>query len=148
LPTLIESRNSIGMKFEDLERRLQPPEELNRRDWRKHKNGGGWVEKSATVAPTAFVGPKAMVLRAAQVLDSAQIMGETIVTAGAIVAGRVHAAGKSRIGDLARVSGTTRLLDVDIGGYAVLTQGELVGIVYRPRDLPAKKGWKKAQLVR
>ena len=136
------------MNFTDLERRLHPAEELRRGDWHRHKRGGGWIENSAVVAATAYIGPYAIVLRRAHVLDEAEIRDDTIVTAGAIVAGRVYAGGKSRIGDLAKISGTARIIDADVGGYAVIAEGLLTGTVYRPRSLQAWKTWKAAILVR
>jgi hypothetical protein len=137
-----------GMKFEDLDTRLHPARELSRRDWRRHRNGGGWVERSATVARTAFVGPEALVLGSAQVLDDVQITDQAIITASAVVSGHVYVGGKSRIGDLARISGSTRIVDTEIGGYAVITEGELTGKVYRPRGQSAQTAWKKAALIR
>ena len=37
--------------------------------YHKHKNGGGWVEDTATVAATAYVGPSAVVS------DNAKVSG-------------------------------------------------------------------------
>ncbi len=50
-----------------------------------HKNGGGLVARTATVADTAYVGPNAMVLDKAKVLDSASIEGFAIVKGNAVV---------------------------------------------------------------
>jgi hypothetical protein len=45
----------------------------------RHKNGGGLVAKTATVAETAYVGPNAMVLGTATVKDNARIEGYAVV---------------------------------------------------------------------
>jgi len=50
-----------------------------------HKNGGGLVARSATVADTAYVGPNALVLDNAEVLDHASIEGFAIVKGNAAV---------------------------------------------------------------
>ena len=38
-------------------------------DWHQHKNGGGWVYKTASVDESAYVGPKAWVYGDARVSD-------------------------------------------------------------------------------
>jgi len=50
-----------------------------------HKNGGGLVARTATVADTAYIGPNAMVLDNAQVLDHASIEGFAMVKDPAVV---------------------------------------------------------------
>jgi hypothetical protein len=50
-----------------------------------HKNGGGLVARTATVADTAYIGPNAMVLDNAKVLDNASIEGFAIVKGNAVV---------------------------------------------------------------
>ncbi len=51
----------------------------------RHKNGGGLVAKTATVAGTAYVGPNAMVLGTATVKDNARIEGYAVVKGNATV---------------------------------------------------------------
>ena len=75
---------------------------------KRHPNGGGWVESTATVAPTAYVGPNAMVLDTAQVLGNASLEGFAVVRNAARVEG--HA----RIFGAANIRGTNTV----IGGYA------------------------------
>ena len=47
----------------------------------RHRNGGGWVARSATVDETAYVAPGAMVL------DGAKVLGNTVINDYAIVTG-------------------------------------------------------------
>lgn len=49
----------------------------------QHKNGGGWVANTATVAESAYVGLNAQVYGDAQVFGSAQVYGDAQVFGGA-----------------------------------------------------------------
>lgn len=72
-----------------------------------HKNGGGLVAGTASVADTAYVGPNAMVLDNAKVLDHASIEGFAIVRDSAVVK------------DHARLYGTAEARgDTVVGGYS------------------------------
>lgn len=74
----------------------------------RHPKGGGWVARSARVAPTAYVGPDCMVLDGAQVLDNA------IIEEYAMVSGP-----KVLIKDNARVYGKAVVCgDVTLSGHA------------------------------
>jgi hypothetical protein len=74
----------------------------------RHPNGGGWVAKSAKVAPTAYVGPDCMVLDGAQVLDHA------IIEDFAMISGpKVLVKDNARVYGKAVVNG-----DVTLSGYA------------------------------
>ena len=74
----------------------------------RHPNGGGWVARSAKVAPTAYIGPDCMVLDGAQVLDNA------IIEEYAMISGP-----KVLIKDNARVYGKAVVCgDVTLSGYA------------------------------
>lgn len=73
-----------------------------------HKNGGGLVAKTATVADTAYIGPNAMVLDTAKVLDHASIEGFAIVKGNAVVKdharlyGNAEAHGSTVVGGYSR----------------------------------------------
>ena len=74
----------------------------------RHKNGGGLVAQTATVAATAYVGPNAMVLGKAKVLDNASIEGFAVVRDNAVVKdnaklyGSAVAAGNTVVGGFSR----------------------------------------------
>lgn len=72
--------DGLLMEFKHLARRIEPPEGLIPENWAQHPNGGGWVEKTATVAPTAFVGPDAIVMEEARVIDIARIDGQALIS--------------------------------------------------------------------
>ncbi len=52
---------------------------------RRHENGGGWVQETATVDKTAYVGPDAMVLDRARVLGNARVEGFAVVMDEAVL---------------------------------------------------------------
>jgi len=138
--------DGVAMKFEDLARHLQPPEGLRRENWKKHANGGGWVETSATVAPTAFIGPNAIVTDEAQVLDTARVEGKAVVGGCAIVADESVITDRARINEMAKVFGKSRVGGTtSVGGYAVLRDAELESGNLRPRTNEAKISWRRAQ---
>jgi len=79
----------------------------------RHPNGGGWVARSAQVAPTAYVGPDCMVLDGARVLDHAIIEDYAIVSGPGVlvrdharVSGKAVVCGDVTLTDYARVSRT------------------------------------------
>lgn len=61
-----------------------------------HANGGGWVENTATVAPTAYVGPHAQVKLFAKILDSARLEGNGIATDSAVLKDKSICRGEAR----------------------------------------------------
>ena len=75
----------------------------------RHPNGGGWVQSTATVAPTAYVGPNAMVLGTAKVLDNAIIDDFAVVTDQAVVSDHARICGQGLIKDQARANGYSRV---------------------------------------
>ncbi len=64
----------------------------------RHPNGGGWVENTATVAPTAYVGPHAQVKLFAQVLDKARVEARGLITDSAILSDIAVCRGEIRCG--------------------------------------------------
>ena len=48
---------------------------LKAEEQHQHKNGGGWVANTASVAYSAYVGPDAQVFGNAQVSESAWVSG-------------------------------------------------------------------------
>ena len=74
----------------------------------RHRNGGGWVARSAYVAPTAYIGPDCMALDGARVLDNAIIEDYAMVSGSKVL-----------IKDHARVYGKAVVCgDVTLTGYA------------------------------
>ncbi len=76
----------------------------------QHKNGGGWVADTATVADTAFVGPNAQVYGFAivrdyaWVSDNAEVYGNAVVRDNARVYDNARAYDKAQVRDEAEVS--------------------------------------------
>jgi carbonic anhydrase/acetyltransferase-like protein (isoleucine patch superfamily) len=132
------------MPFRKLAGRIQPAEGLLREDWANHRNGGGWVQKTAFAAETAYVGPFAIVSGSARVLDLARIVDEAMITDTAMIAGNAVVGGKARVGGNARIIGTARILgDAQVGGKFFLDRGELregvsLDSEARPRQRPKK----------
>lgn len=81
-----------------------------------HPNGGGFVAKSAYVAPTAFVAQNAMVLDGAMVTGRARICGLAVVRQAAQVGDDAVVSGYARVGDRAQLGGYAH-----VGGFAKLT---------------------------
>jgi len=52
--------------------------------WGRHENGGGWIEATTTVMPTAYVGPDAIVCGRARVLDQARVCDRAKVCGGEV----------------------------------------------------------------
>ncbi len=77
----------------------------------RHPNGGGLVEDSAKVSPTAFVGTNAMVLGEAQVTDNARVEDFAIVKDRAQVRNRAIVSGRAMILDSAIVRDDARVRD-------------------------------------
>ena len=73
-----------------------------------HKNGGGLVSKTATVADTAYIGPNAMVLDHAKVLDHASIEGFAIVKGNAVVKNHARLYGNAEAHGSTVVGGYSR----------------------------------------
>lgn len=127
--------------FEELNLHLGGREK--RRDWRRHKNGGGWIHRDSKVSPEAFVGPLAIVygtvgglariMDEARVMGSACVMGVACVCDKAYVGGHAKVTGSSFVMDNARVTGNARICsnarvggesyvdgDTRIGGFATV----------------------------
>ena len=62
------------MKFSELQEKIGTQIES---DWHQHKNGGGWIHKSAKVDASAFIGGSAIVW--GQVYGDAQVYGNARV---------------------------------------------------------------------
>jgi hypothetical protein len=76
----------------------------------RHPNGGGWVAKGCTVAPTAYVGRDCMVLDGAQVLDNAILEGNAIVSGkDVVIKGSARLSCGAVVCGAATVSGYARL---------------------------------------
>lgn len=139
------SMNVAAIEFGDLGRRVQPPEGLRRENWDQHPNGGGWVERTATVEPTAFVGPNAIVMDDAQVLGFAKIEGEATVGGDCVVADRAVVTDRSRVNEMARVLGSSRVSgNASVEGYAVLRDHHCHGKNLRPRTKRARTLWHRS----
>ncbi len=65
----------------------------------QHKNGGGWVAKTATVEETAYIGDDAWVY------DGAWVSGNALIYDGARISGYARISGNARIYGDARVYG-------------------------------------------
>lgn len=138
---------ATGVPFYKLASRIQPAEGLLRKDWEKHPNGGGWVQKTAFVSPTAYVGPYAIVSGNARVLDLARIMDEASITDTAVIAGTAVVEGKARIGGRAKIFGTAWILgEAEIGGEFSLSSGEFRGGIKRPLGAHSRRVARTAQL--
>ena len=70
-----------------------------KQDWKRHKNGGGWVQHTAYADATAYVGPDALVGGSACVSDSAFVGDSALVSGTALVGG------SAVVGDSAVVGG-------------------------------------------
>jgi UDP-3-O-[3-hydroxymyristoyl] glucosamine N-acyltransferase len=143
--------NIIGLipprlPFQDLSRLVQPVGGLRPEDWAPHPHGGGWVQKSASVALSVFIAPcsvvggEARLTDRARVLDEAVVNGTAIVADDAVVYGRAYVSGRARILGHARVGGSA-----EVGGFFVMEDGELTTGVHQPRDYRSRKRW--ARLV-
>ena len=97
--------------------------------WHQHKNGGGWVENTATVADSAYVGPDAKVCGNALVYGNAKVCGnawvcgnakvygnarvydKALVCGNALVYGNAKVCGNALVCDIAKVCGEARVYD-------------------------------------
>ena len=141
--TLVMPCTYRRMEFRDLARRIQPPAGLWAHEWQQHELGGGWVQKTARVAPTAFVGPNVVVSGEAQILDFAEIMDEASITGAAIVAGHALVGGSAYVGGQAKVIGVARIIGTaEVGGFFLMTEGEITGGSHRPLSRLDQKRWK------
>jgi len=71
-------------------------------EWHQHKNGGGWVQNTATVDKTAFIEDSAIVYGDARVYGNAIVYGNARVYGNAIVYGDAHVSGNARVGNNAK----------------------------------------------
>ncbi|MFC1600933.1 DUF6055 domain-containing protein [Candidatus Sumerlaeota bacterium] len=81
---------------------------------KRHPNGGGWVQSTATVDPTAYVGPNAMVL------DTAQALGNASIEDFAVVRDSARVEGHARVFGAANIRGKKAVID----GYSRAWLGE------------------------
>jgi hypothetical protein len=86
-----------------------PLEKTAGRQGGPHRNGGGWVDATAKVAPTAFVGPAAMVLDQAQVSGAARVEDQAIISGTAQVRDNAVVRGRALVTGQAVVSGRARV---------------------------------------
>jgi hypothetical protein len=59
----------------------------------QHKNGGGWVANSATVAPSVYIGPYACVYGSAELTEQVRVEGTAQVSGHARLSGDVLVCG-------------------------------------------------------
>ncbi|TYQ14941.1 UNVERIFIED_CONTAM: UDP-3-O-[3-hydroxymyristoyl] glucosamine N-acyltransferase [Acetivibrio alkalicellulosi] len=78
---------------------------------RRHSNGGGFVQSTATVASTAYVGPDAVVLGRARVSDNARIEDFAVVKDNAVVSGNAVISGHALVKDRAVVRENAKVRD-------------------------------------
>lgn len=95
-----------------------------------HPNGGGFVEYSANVAPTAYVGPNAQVLGNAQVSGQARIEDEAIVRGGAQVSGAATVSDSAIVGDTAQVVENARVSGMSSVGESARVAGHARVVEY------------------
>ena len=117
-------RYSYEVTFRGAKPASAPPlREEKKPEGAPHANGGGFVAKSAKVAPTAFVGPNARVLDGAQVSGNARIEDFAVVRQAAKISDNAIVAGFARVTDRAQLSGNAR-----VRGFARLAdQATLTG---------------------
>ena len=102
-----------------------------------HPNGGGFVARTATVAPEAYISRDARVLDRARVLGNARVLDRAVVREGAtvrdravisgnaVVSGEAVVSGDARVRNHAVVSGRARVLDrARVGDLAELGEGQ------------------------
>ena len=94
------------MTFTELQKIVGPQEESN---WTQHPNGGGWVQKTALVEPTALVEERAIVFGTARVSGDAWVYGTAQVSGNAHVSGTAQVSGTARVSGNAQVNGTARV---------------------------------------
>ncbi|MDQ2087737.1 DUF6055 domain-containing protein [Herbivorax sp. ANBcel31] len=114
-----------------------------------HPNGGGFVERTATVASTAYVGSNAVVLGRARVNDDARIedfavvkdnavvSGNAVISGHALVKGRAVVRENAKVRDFAvmldnsQASGNSRVLESAVlsGDYTITDNGVAKGTV-------------------
>jgi hypothetical protein len=78
---------------------------LKAEEQHQHKNGGGWVANTATVAEAVYVGPYAQVYGNARVYGKAQVSGNARVFGKAQVSGNAQVYGNAWVYGKAQVSG-------------------------------------------
>ena len=71
------------MTFQELQNKIGTQ---NQADWSQHKNGGGWVHKTARIDATAYIGENAIIFSGnAQVTGNARVYGNAQVSGNARV---------------------------------------------------------------
>ncbi len=102
-----------------------------------HPNGGGWVDSTAHIEPTAYVGPNAMVLDEAVVLgnarvedyavmmDNARIEDNAVISGFSLLQNTAWVRNNAKFRDRAMASDNTQIYIVDdsvVEEYAILGQ--------------------------
>ena len=76
------------MTFQELQNKIGTQ---NQADWSQHKNGGGWVHKTARIDATAYIGENAIIFSGdARVSGNAQVSGNARVYGNAQVSGNAR----------------------------------------------------------
>ena len=90
------------MTFQELQNKIGTQ---NQADWSQHKNGGGWVHKTARIDATAYIGENAIIFSGnAQVTGNARVYGNAQVSGDAQVYGNAWVYGDAQVSGDARVS--------------------------------------------
>jgi len=102
--------------------RIQCPWLPERSDgWHRHQNGGGWVQDTARVEPSAYVGAEALVFDFARVLENARVSDWARVYGQACLRDAAHVCGHAQIHDCALVCHAARVYGrAEISGRAVI----------------------------
>ena len=123
--------------------------------WHQHPNGGGWVQNTARVDPSAFVENNALVYGNAWVSGNAQVSGNAWVYGNARVYGDAWVSGNARVSGNAwevsplYIQGSAHALTVS--SYGDITVGcETLTIaewLKRYRAIGRLHGYTKAQIA-
>ena len=137
------------VSFQDLEQRVQPAGGLHRKEWRRHPNGGGWVQSSAYVGPDVYVSPESIVYHNAKVLDRSRLKGRTIIGGDAIIADGACIKNSVVTGSAIVRGKCVVRAKSHIGGFAVLEEGEHKGAELLPMSHTDQlRSWKVAKAYR
>jgi len=86
-------------------------------DWHQHKNGGGWVYKTAKVEESAYLHPTSIVYGNARVSGNAQVSGDAWVYGNARVYGNAQVSGNAWVSSPLYIQGTRHSLTNSKYGY-------------------------------
>lgn len=113
----------------------------------RHLNGGGFVERTASVAPTAYVGPNAVVLGNAKVSGNARIEDYAVVKDNARVSGNAVVSGHALVKDRAVVKDNAKVRDFAVmmessqaSGYARVLESAVLSGNFVGTDYGVAKG--------